>query len=340
MELDARKQKILAAVIEQYIETGEPIGSKNLLNALDFSVSSATIRNEMAALSEMGYLEQPHTSAGRIPSQKGFRFYLDMLIELQPISEAEMRFIDDVFKNSDVDPQKLIGNAGHLLADITNCAAIAATPSAERSIISRIEILPVSSKTFLLLMVTSSGAMKNRICRTDFEVSVEALEFFVRFINEKFKGIELDTVTTPFIQTLAVSMGQYSLLLTPLLYNLFELAREISSGVVMLEGEANLLNHKELDVIARDLLKLLSNPNEFLSLVPPSHEGVNVIIGSELSAPILKDTSVLVTRYNIAGDLAGTIGIIGPTRINYAKIIPHIEYFAKVLGRILKDNLD
>lgn len=340
MELDARKQKILAAIAKHYIETGEPVGSKNLLNVLDFSVSSATIRNEMAALSEMGYLEQPHTSAGRIPSKKGFRFYLDRLIEFEPISENEMRLIDEVFKASDVEPQKLIENAGHLLADITNCAAIAATPSAEHSVISRIEILPVSSRTFLLLMVTSSGAMKNRICRSDFEISVDALQFFVRFINEKFKGVLLDDINTPFIQTLAVSMGQYSLLLTPLLYSLFELAKEISSGVVMLEGEANLLNHKELDIIARDLLKLLSHPNEFLSLVPPSHEGVNVIIGSELSSPVLKDTSVLVTRYNIAGDLAGTIGIIGPTRLNYAKIIPHIEYFAKVLGRILKDNLD
>lgn len=340
MELDARKQKILAAVVEQYIETGEPVGSKNLMSNLDFSVSSATIRNEMAALAEMGYLEQPHTSAGRIPSQKGFRFYLDRLIELQPISENEMNLIDEVFRSSDADPQKLIGNAGHLLADITNCAAITATPSAERSVISRIEILPVTKKTFLILMVTSSGSMKNRICRSDFEITAPALEFFIKFINENFSGIEIDNVTTPFIQTLAVSMGQYSLLLTPLLYNLFELAKELSSGVVMLEGEANLLNHKELDIIAKDLLKLLSNPNEFLTLVPPSHDGVNVIIGGELAAPILRDTSVLVTRYNIGSDSAGTIGIIGPTRINYAKIIPSIEYFAKVLGKILKDNLE
>ena len=178
MELPIRKGKILNAIIKQYIETGEPMGSKLLLDFLDFSVSSATVRNEMASLSEMGYLIQPHTSAGRVPTQLGYRYYLDHLVEPIQLSDRECRAIDDVLIAVADDPEHILNKGAEILSQLTGYVAVSTTPPANDTTIERVKILQISRHTVMIVMITSKGMVKNRLFRCDHNITNDVLSIF------------------------------------------------------------------------------------------------------------------------------------------------------------------
>ncbi len=347
MELDARKQKVLCAIIESYIETGEPVGSRTLAEHFGMSVSSATLRNEMAALSDMGYLEQPHTSAGRVPSHLGFRFYIDRLMNKKPLTEDEKQSIDELFRDAEPNPSAILEEAGQVLASKTGCAAISTTPTTLGGGTAHIELVPTGRKLYLLLFLTSAGVVKHKVCRIEFEVSSEAVSRFVRMINDRIESVAVEEITPAFIQTLAASMGEYALSFSPIIFALYELAREACSGELIVEGQNNLLLYSELVTAARDLLGFLSREDELLNLL--SHgsaplalggNSMNVLLGKELKMSELSDIGIIVTRYRFGKDAGGAIGVLGPARIDYAKIIPYIEYLALGLGRLLNDTFD
>ncbi len=340
MELDARKQKVLSAIVESYIATGEPVGSRTLAEHFGMAVSSATLRNEMAALAEMGYLEQPHTSAGRVPSHLGFRFYIDRLMNKKPLSADDKQGIDDMFRDADPNPSAVLELAGQVLAYKTSCAAISTMPTTLGGGTAHIELVSAGRKVYILLFLTSTGLVKHRVCRIEFEVSADAVQSFVHQINERLASVSIEDITPAFIQTLAAGMGEYSLTLSPVIFALYELAREASAGELIVEGQNNLLLHSELVSAARDLLGFLSREDELLSLLSLSGGSLNVLLGKELKKNELSDIGIIVTRYHFGTDAGGTIGVLGPARIDYARIIPYIEYLAQGLGRLLDDTLD
>ena len=174
-ELDSRKLRILSAVVDEYIITGEPVGSKAIMNYV--RASSATIRNEMAELEKQGYLEQPHTSAGRVPTYKGYRLYVDSLMEKNPLSEDEIQIIDEMFPDDFTTEDELVESATAALAEITKCAAVASNTSPKFSIISKLEVIPTGKRMYVLLMITSNGSIKNKVCRLQFDLTGEQLEF-------------------------------------------------------------------------------------------------------------------------------------------------------------------
>ena len=341
MELDLRKQKVLSAIVESYIATGEPVGSKSLAEIFGMSVSSATLRNEMAALADMGYLEQPHTSSGRVPSHLGFRFYIDKLMNKKPLTEDEKQSIDALFKDSEPNPSTILEEAGHALAKKTNCAAaISTTPTSQGRVTARIELVAAGRKTYLLLFMTSSGVIKNKLCRIEFETSSGAISQFVRLINERLTNIPIEDITPAFIQTLAASTGEFALSFSPILFALYELAREVTAGEIIVEGQNNLLLHHELLSAARELLGFLSREDELLTLLSGGSNSLSVLLGKELKNNDLSDIGIIITKYSVGSNIGGSIGIIGPARIDYAKIIPYIEYLAQSMGRLLTDTLD
>ena len=209
MDISERKLKILAAIVETYVKTGEPVGSKALCEALDCSVSSATIRNEMADLSEMGLLEQPHTSAGRIPSHAGYRLYIDKLMEQKPLSEEEQRFIDGSLSASADNPEHLLEDASQVLAELTSYAAISTTPSDEEATVRHLQFVQTGRRTAMVVLLTSSGILKNKIFRCDYDLSPDILRVFHKLLNEKIAGIPVASITPAYIQTLAASLGGY-----------------------------------------------------------------------------------------------------------------------------------
>ncbi len=340
MEIDQRKLKILAAIVENYIRTGEPIGSKTLAQMLEFQVSPATIRNEMSALFDMGLLEQPHTSAGRIPSHLGYRVYINQLMHCKPLTEEERDEIDALFNVKDPDPDRLLEDAANALAHFTNCATISTTITPKHVTVRRIEIVPVDRRTVVMLVVASNGVIKNKVSRVDYNLNREIIEFFNKFANNRFGGRSMDEISTMYVSSVAVALGEYSRVFTPLLAGIYELCKAINDGQYFASGETNLLGYKEFDAVAHDLLTTIGDRDKITEILPFQKEGVQISIGKENPISELTDSSVVVATYKIGKDSCGAIGVVGPVRLNYQKLIPHLEYFAKTLGKLLSDTLE
>lgn len=340
MKLDMRKLKILTAIVETYIDTGEPVSSKVLTQKLGLAVSSATIRNDMAALFEMGLLEQPHTSAGRIPSHLGYRVYVDQLMHCEPLSEAERREIEALFNVRDPDPDRLLEDAACALAEYTNCATVSTTITPKTVRVKRVEVVPAGARTVVILVIASNGVIKNKVCRVDFRITNEIIHFFNQFANGRLVGKSVSEITQWYINSVAVTLGDYSQLFAPLLITVYDLCREINDGQFFTSGETNLLGYREFGEIARDLLNTLGDREQLLGVIGSKKDAVFITIGKENNQSELADTSVVVTKYRIGEQNEGAIGVIGPVRMDYAKMIPHLEYFAQTLGKLLAETFE
>lgn len=340
MELGKRKELILAAIVEQYIKSGEPIGSKLLMQSLPISVSSATIRNEMSELHEMGFLEQPHTSAGRIPSQAGYRYYVDKLMNTDELSGEDRRLIRNELERMAGDPDKLLEKAGEMLARLTGCAAIATTPTDEGATIKHIELMPVGRKIAMIVMMTSSGIIKNGVCKTETELTPDMVQCFYDIVNDCFIGHPVSDVGTVMIQTLVASLGANALAMSPLFVVLADIANQALQAEIRLEGEQNLLHHREFGNNIYDMMQFFDEKDKLERALSSSKDGVQVIIGKENMYRQLENSSMIISRYSIGGHDGGAIGIIGPTRLDYAKLIPSIEYLTDLVGKLLTDTLE
>lgn len=339
-ELSDRKQKILAAIIEQYIATGEPVGSKTLLPLLPFTVSSATVRNEMAELSEMGYLEQPHTSAGRVPSQLGYRYYVDKLMNNYELSDREKRTIEMKLGTQVRSPEKVLETASSLLADMTNCAAVSTTPSDSAAVIRRVELVPVGTRLAMIVMLTSSGILKSTIVRTDYELTLDVVEAFYNIVNKLFVGNPVSEMNMAMLQTLAVSLGDKALVMTPLIVALSELASTAGKSDMLLEGQSNLLNHSQIASNAYELMEFLRKGEPLSNLFSTHKDRMNVLIGKENLYRELENSSLIFSRYDIGGRDSGTLGIVGPTNVDYARLIPSLKYLTSVVGKLLTEAVE
>ena len=340
MELSKRKEMILAAIVEQYIKSGEPVGSKFIMDALPISVSSAPIRNEMSELHEMGLLEQPHTSAGRIPSQAGYRYYIDNLMNTTELSENERELIRNELERSMGSPDKLLEKAGEMLAKITGCAAGATTPTDEGATIKHIEIMPVGRRIAMIVMMTSSGIIKNGICKIETELTSEMIQSFYDIVNECFIGRPVSDVGTVMIQTLVASLGSNALAMSPLFVVLADIANQALQAEIRLEGEQNLLHHREFGNNAYEMMQFFDEKDKLERALSSSKNPLEVIIGKENMYRQLENSSMIISRYSIKGHDGGVIGIIGPTRLNYAKLIPSIEYLTDLVSKMLTDTFE
>lgn len=335
MEPKQRKLSILAAIIESYVDTGEPVGSKTLAQALDNRVSSATIRNDMAALAESGYLEQPHTSSGRIPSQRGYRLYVDRLMSRRTLPQELMNDIDLQLTGYSMDPDSFLEEASRMLAEMTGMAAVTTTPADEDARVTNIELMATGLHTCLLIMMISPATLKSRLCRMDIELTAETLNALRRILREYICGRRICEVDRRLISTVKLLLGDLGDTLEPLLTAARDAAREGASVQVVLDGQNRLLDHEMSSASARDMLGFLADRSRIASLLESAHGTMSVAIGDEMNLPELSDASMITARYRGGRGAAGWVGVIGPTRMNYARIIPHIEYFATAVGRLM-----
>lgn len=341
MKLSERKERILASIVEYYIATGEPVGSKTLLEHSDLSVSSATVRNEMAELSALGYIEQPHTSAGRVPSQLGYRYYVDNLMSQYELPLQEKRLIESRILGSSGEPQQILEQAGQVLAEITNCAVVSTTPCDEHAVIRRVELVPLGTRTAMMIMLSSSGILKSKVCRTDCELSMDIIEMFYNVVSQNFIGKSAEEVTIAMIQTLALSLGSKSLAMSPLLVTLSDLAQMTEQTQLLLVGQSNLLNYTDYSN-AYEIMEFLrqSDPLTTLFSSKKNTGSPSILIGKENQFRELQDSSMIFSKYNVSGKESGTLGIIGPTRIDYARLIPSLKYLTEIVGNIMSDTLE
>lgn len=333
LHVDDRKLSVLAAIVEEYIKTGEPVGSKAVAGLLNMAVSSATIRNDMAALEKLGLLEQPHTSAGRVPSYLGYRIYIDKLMRPKPLSGEEKALIDDMLGQNGVTANAVVDNAVNALANLTGCAAVTASGIPEFSVITRVEVVPAGRRLYALLIITSGGEIKNKICRVEFDLTYEQLDFFAKFINENLHGLRLQSLNPAYIQNLAVALGSYMLSLSPLLYAVYELTGEIQHKDVDIKGEENLLSYRDVD--AKEVVRFMSSKNKLATILNSAFDGIHVIFGKEDQSFAITNSSLILSQYSIGNKNAGALGLIGPIRLDYAKMIPYIQYVSDEMTKRL-----
>ena len=334
-----RKEQILAALIEEYIRTGEPVGSKWLMDKMGNTVSSATIRNEMAELTVMGYLDQPHTSAGRVPTPQAFRLYIDKLMKKRRLSEAARREIDDRLERA-TDPDMLMEEASQILAEDTGCAAVTPTPQEQQMMVRRVEVMIVSPHVVAMMLMTGSGVLRSRVCRLPLAPTTEQLTTAVGLLNRCFVGRPLQAVTLPAIQNLLLQLGEDALVCAPLLTAFHELAQTCAEAEVRMKGQLNLLRNPDYHPeIARSLLGFLTEQNQLVRMLAGHDGGLRVVLGNESLQPELMGSSIIVTRY-APHNISGSIGLIGPLRMDYATAIAELEYITQSVERILAQLIE
>lgn len=341
MVLTDRKQKILRAVVENYIDSGEASSSKALILQTGLSVSSATIRNELADLVRDGYLIQPHTSAGRIPSHKGYRYYIDHLCELQPVSDSVKEYIERTVLSGADAPEKILQKTAHAMSKLSSMAAVTTTPSGDNARVHKIRFVVTGRHTGMVVLITSNGMVKNRLFRCDFVLTPELIAMFDKVINDNFVGIPLKEITKAFLQTIASKFGELSLFMTDVLMAIFDAASQAMKTEINVSGATNLLFLQGYDLLtARNVLKFLSDSELIAKLLSDNINGTKVYIGKESGLSELLDSCVIVTRYNIGSRFAGAIALVGPCTADYKTLIPQLEYASDCASGLIGDLLE
>ena len=339
MELSPRKQAVLAAIIRTYIETGEPVGSKVLTGLIDNAPSSATLRNEMSELCELGLLEQPHTSAGRVPTSNGFKFYVDSLMQPVHITASAKNFIDSRLSDIYCDPEQIPALAGKILSDLTGLPAITCYVAEKAAEIRKTELIPVSNRSAMLLLITSDGRARSRIFRLGSSFTTELYERFREICCEAINGRPVTELTKAYMQSVAASAGIDSFILMPLFTAVFEMAGEIESRSVNLSGESCLYNICADEDTARRILSLVKRRDPILMMINDIPEGVGVVFGSDTGYKELKTDTVIAAKFGDNKNYRGAIGVIAPNRSSYEQVMPSIEYISRRLTDIMSDAL-
>lgn len=331
MELTLRKEKILTSIILSFVRTGEPVGSKAV--AEEIGVSPATVRNEMASLTELGLLEQPHTSAGRMPSQRGYREFVDRLMGEPELSPTEKRWVDARLAPGMFDPEELLSRSVELTASLSRCAAVATTPGGAGTKIKAVQLVQTSRRTAMLLLISSAGAMKSRVFRCDYDLTPDILRLFFRVFNERVAGKSVSEITPAFLQGLGASLGELYTLVGAPLRALLEAAEETAQTETLLGGRMNLLSYPELELLeARQILDFLERGEELSALLGQRAGRVTALIGRECGRPELETASVLVSRYQVDGQDAGAVAVVGPVRMDYPRLTALLGYLSESLS--------
>lgn len=342
MDLSERKRTILEAIIESYISTAEPVGSRTISKSPMINLSSATIRNEMADLEEMGFLEQPHTSAGRVPSEKGYRYYVDRLMHRYKLSMDEIALLRSLLESKISEVSVLAREISAICSKMTNCAIVSVTPETEETTIRQLQMMSVDRYTVLLIIVTSAGTVKTKQIAVPHPVETDFLTKLSMLLNQIIAGRQVDKINIDDLMTVKNSIPDHHELLQQMLIFVYECLDDVKNSDVFLGGVANILNYPEYNNItkAKELLEFLEDKKNIKKLLKPISNGkdIQVFIGSENLANEMRDCSVVLSHYHIHDHQFGAIGIIGPKRMDYAKAVSMLEYFTKQLGSGVNDN--
>lgn len=338
MELTPRKKAVLRALIEDYIQYAEPVGSKTLVERRGLEFSSATLRHEMVELEEMGFLAQPHISSGRVPSPRGYRLFVDELMEYHGLSEIERETIDASMRLKAKELDRLIVKAGEFLSLLTRYTVYALTPRIDQVRLLRFDLFTAGDDTFVIVVVTDVHTVKNKVVRPPFPPAEGALRRLTAVLNDRLTGLVLRDVTQERMRSVTRQAGEAGVYVPYVAGFLAELLEEFDEREAFLAGQSHMLGHPEYhDILkARRLLEYLSDGRELTRLALADSDGsVRFVIGPENEAEELRDTSVVTASYRIGGNLRGFIGVVGPTRMDYARLSSRLAYFASRLGRLL-----
>ena len=334
MELTERKRQILKVVVEDYIRSAEPVGSKTIAARMGGSVSSATIRNELADLVDLGYLEQPHTSAGRVPSPNRYRLYVNELMEQQKLSIAETEKINQSLHIKMEELDRVISQAGRAISSFVNYPAYVAAAGKKRMTARRFDLLPVDERSCIVVMMMSNSRVKSQLLKLQLKVDLEQLPTLVGVLNSHFTGISTEEMNQRLMDVAEQVPPQLFLLLSQTVGYAVDALEEASHREIITAGANQLLKLPEFRDAdkAHELMSFLTDSKENLPM--PEEGPMKILIGPENVSEALKDTSVVVASYDIGDDMRGLIGVVGPTRMDYATVAARLSGFAEGLTRL------
>ena len=341
-KLSPRKQQILRAIVDAHITHGEPVGSKYLSSAACISASSATIRNEMAELEEMGYLVQPHTSAGRIPSARGYRYYVDALVNQYSETKNEIDEINEKLRYKLTEMDEILAEASHLASSFTDYTGIAFKQSGNKVRINRFDAIYISPRSFHLVMTFSGEIVKSKTFAPSFAVSKSDVTRFTEAANIYLSNLTSDEITMPIIMKLEAIMGAAAHIVHPVIKAIYEAMNELDTADVKVEGVNKLLQYPEYSDVSklRELLGMLEEKDKLLDVISSREiddDGINVYIGQDSRDGAMSDTALIFKNVTVGGKRVA-VGVIGPRRMNYPKVIEMLNKLAGGLDRMFSDE--
>ena len=337
MELTERKKKVLRSVVDLYIRTAEPVGSKAITELPDMNYSSATIRNEMADLTEMGYLEQPHTSAGRIPSAAGYRLYVDELMLDYRLSMDETHSINMAIEEKMQRVDKLVEKVAKLVSQATDLPAISVAARSGGATVKRFELILAGQGSIIAVVMLTNDEVVNKLIKLPVNVDESDLKVLSAVLNATMTGLNADEFTPELLERVMLSAGAGASLVPVILEFTVDTLNKQSSTNMAVAGQMRLLGQPEYRNIDKAQRVITSLDEESLSNLPAimqNSNGTRVLVGPENVAQELKDTSVVMTKFDIGDGMQGMIGVVGPTRMDYAKVTARLSYFAESLSKL------
>jgi len=337
MELTERKKKVLRSVVDLYIRTAEPVGSKAITELPDMNYSSATIRNEMADLTAMGYLEQPHTSAGRIPSAAGYRLYVDELMLDYRLSIDETKSISTAIEEKMQKVDKMVERVAKLVSQATDLPAISVASRAAGATVKRFELILAGQNSVILVMMLTNDEVVNKLIKLPVDVSDSDLKILSAVLNATMTGLCADEFTPMLLERVMGSAGAAASLVPVIMEFTAETLTRQGSTNMAVAGQMRLLGQPEYRDVDKAQRLMSSLDEEALANLPAvmqNANGTKVLVGPEHVSQELKDTSVVMTKFDIGDGMQGMIGVVGPTRMDYAKVTARLSYFAESLSKM------
>lgn len=346
MELNERKLKILQAIISSYLDTAEPVGSRTISKNYDLGISPATIRNEMSDLEELGFIMQPHTSAGRIPSDKGYRLYVDLLMEVQKQEMKKIAYFEELMRSAGR-IENLLKNIIKVLAKETNYATLVSTPQYQKSKIKNIQLVGLEAKKLLVVVVTDGNIIKNYMINVNEDVNQNVLNRLTFVLNEHLYGLTLEQINLPLIHELKGYAGANEEIIRKVLDVVFKTIKDIDDDTdIFTSGTINILRFPEFNDIdkATSLIHTLEEKDILKNILNNSIQDddgkskIKIKIGEENDIEEMKDCSLITTTYHLGGQTAGAIGIIGPRRMDYLKTISSLKCLIANMEKIINNS--
>ncbi len=340
--LTERKKQILKAIVDAHIEGGEPVGSKYVLQNQQLSCSSATVRNEMAELEEMGYLEQPHASAGRVPSELGYRFYVDSLIERYAMTTHEIAQINALLKAKMGELDQILLAASNLASSMTNYTGIAIKPRVASVTVSKFDTIYLEPDHYILVAVDSNGNVKSKHMRSDAAlITPEAVARLSQVLNANLTGLSAEQITLPLMMRMEAEMGQESGIVGTAIKTVYDLLNEMDDGEMRISGIDRLLQYPEYSDVTQlqELLGTLEKKEDILNLVSQSeNQDISVVIGSESQVKVMNNSALVFKPIVKDGKTLGAIGVLGPRRMDYAKVLATLEGLSGNISSMIHSN--
>lgn len=340
-QLSDRAKRILEAVIEDYIATAEPVGSRSITRNHELALSPATVRNVMSDLEEMGLLTSPHTSSGRIPTDKAYRLYVNSILEVKHIERDNRKEIQRRCRLAGKDMGQVLKETSRLLSTTSSYMGVVMAPRLAANVFHQIEFVKLSSRRILAIMVSQNGTVQNRLIQTEEEIVQEDLVRMANYLNELLQGLTIAQVRERLLQEMQSEKVRYDSMMSKAL-SLSEQTISTDGPELFIEGQANILEQPEFADAAkmREIFRTFEQKSVLLDLLDRSMqaEGVHIFIGSESHLLKMESMSLITSTYMTGKDTVGVLGVIGPTRMGYGRVIPIVDYTAKLISRLLESE--